>query len=93
MKITQTKPQSQLPIRSDFHVVSHGVYWALKRENRAFYETIRLTKAEAIGYGIEQARMGHVSLVIHGRDGKVQRVYSYDNWIGPDYDNLFRITI
>ena len=70
---------SPMPLRSDYHVIMKGPLWALKQEHRADYWGMYLTKAEAIGAGIEQARQGHVSLVIHGRDGRVQNVWSYDN--------------
>lgn len=42
-------------------------------------EYVGLTKTEAMGIGIEQARAGRVSLVVHGQDGRIQNVWSYDN--------------
>lgn len=73
---------SIVPMRSDYHVVPSGVYWLVKQEHRSIPWGTYLTKAEAVGEGIAQARQGHVSLVAHGRDGRVQYVTSYDN--APD---------
>lgn len=74
---------STLPMRSDFHVVPDGYLWKVTQEHRAMPYGHTLTKIEALSMGIQQARAGHVSLVIHGRDGRVQNVWSYDNWAGP----------
>lgn len=71
-----------VPLRRDYHVVPDGPLWKVVKENTAEPEFYALTKAEAIGYGIEQARLGHVSLVMHGKDGRIQNVWSYDN--APD---------
>lgn len=74
---------SILPMRSDYHVTPFGKLWAIKQEHRAHHWGLYLTKAEAIGEGITQARLGAVSLVVHGRDGRVQKVWSYDKAIIP----------
>lgn len=74
----------QKETRQDYHIVPSGIYWAVKREGSVYAEKFGLTKAEALGYGIEQARAGAVSLVIHGRTGRIQTVYSYDNVRWPD---------
>lgn len=73
-----------VPLRHDWHVVPKGNLWALKQEHRFDYWGMFLTQSEAIGAGITQAREGHVSLVIHGRDGRVKEVKSYDNARWPD---------
>jgi hypothetical protein len=73
-----------LPVRRDYHVVPHGAYWAVFRELDAYASAIKLTKAEALGFGIEQARASYVSLVIHGKNGQIQNVWSYDNARFPD---------
>lgn len=74
---------SIVPIRSDWHVTPQGPLWKLKREHRAETWGLYMTKAEALGEGIAQARLGHVSLVIHGRDGRIQKVWSYDDAVIP----------
>lgn len=76
---------SIIPMRSDYHIIPHGKLWAIKQEHRADYWGIYMTKTEALGEGIAQARLGQVSLVIHGRDGRVQKVWSYSNVTIP-YD-------
>lgn len=72
-----------MPLRSDYHVTPKGQYWQLKQEHRADHWGLYMTKAEAVGAGIDQARLGAVSLVLHGRDGRIQQVWSYDNAIIP----------
>lgn len=72
-----------VPCRHDFHVVPDGVMWKVTEEHRTFAMGHFLTKTEAIAHGIQQARDGATSLVIHGRDGRIQNVWSYDNWSGP----------
>ncbi len=70
---------SIMPSRNDWHVVPSGPLWKLREERRADHWGLYLTQAEAIGDGIEQARLGASSLIIHGRDGQIKKVYSYDN--------------
>ena len=72
-----------MPLRSDFHVVPDGVMWKVTREHREYAMGHFLTKTEALAEGIRQAREGHVSLVVHGKDGQIQNVWSYDYWTGP----------
>lgn len=76
-----------VPLRSDWHVVPSGVLWKLRQEHRADHWGLYLTKQEAIGAGIGQARLSATSLIIHGRDGRIQRVHSYDNVTIP-YDTF-----
>ena len=71
------------PLRSDFHVVPHGVYWEVKQEHHAFTWGTYLTKAEAVGEATTQARQGHVSLIVHGRDGHIQYSNNYENVLDP----------
>lgn len=71
------------PLRSDYHIMTKGVFWQLKQEHRAEHWGLYLTKAEAIGDGVDQARQGHVSLIIHGRDGKIQSVWNYRDAMNP----------
>lgn len=78
--ITTTTP---MPLRSDWHVVPKGALWALKQEHRGEYWGMYLTQQEAIGAGITQAREGYTSLIIHGRDGTIKNVWSYDDAIIP----------
>lgn len=66
-------------VRRDFHIVPNGPLWAVKMEGSPRAMMVALTKTEALGFGIEQARAGQVSLVIHGRNGVIQNVWSYDN--------------
>lgn len=63
--------------RTDFHVVPRGQYWAVKEERGVHDHGVFLTKVEACGYGVFKAREARVSLVVHGRDGVIQTVYSY----------------
>lgn len=72
-----------VPLRRDWHITTKGPYWQLTQEYRADVWGLYLTKAEAIGAGIEQARLGATSLIIHGRDGRIQNVWSYDDAIVP----------
>lgn len=83
MNITSITTTTPVPLRNDFHVVPEGVYWKITREHRAYAVGMYLTKAEAVGEGMRQAREGYVSLVIHGRDGRIKSVWSYDNFRGP----------
>ena len=71
------------PLRRDWHVVPNGPLWELKQEYRAGSWGLYMTQAEAIGAGIWQAREGQVSLVVHGRDGRISKVWSYDDAIVP----------
>jgi len=64
--------------RIDYHVVPQGQFWAVRQEGALSIERLAMTKAEAIGYGIEHAREGQVSLVIHKKNGQFQQVWSYD---------------
>lgn len=72
-----------VPLRNDWHVVPSGKLWKLREEHRVDHWGLYLTKAEAIGEGIAQARLGATSLIIHGRDGRVQKVWSYANAVIP----------
>lgn len=83
MNITHISPLTIRPLRSDFHVVPFGYMWKLSQEHRVNPVGIYTTKVQAIGEGVKQARDGRVSLVMHGRDGRIQRVYSYDDWVWP----------
>lgn len=76
---------SIMPLRNDFHVTFDRtcMYWKVSQEYRCEV-TYKITKAEAVGLAIEQARNGHVSLIIHGRDGRIQEVISYDKSRYPD---------
>ena len=74
---------SIVPLRRDWHVTPKGAYWQLKQEYRYDIWGLYLTKAEAIGAGIDQARLGATSLVLHGLDGRIQTVWSYDDAIVP----------
>lgn len=78
-----TTPLTILPLRSDFHIVPRGHQWIVKQEHRVNPVGWHFTKLEAIAHGMKQARDGAVSLIIHGRDGRIQRVYSYDDWVWP----------
>ncbi len=69
--------------RLDWHVAPDGKYWTLRKESEKFAWGTYLTKAEALGAGITHARCEGVSLIEHGRDGRFQRVTSYDAWRGP----------
>lgn len=82
MNITPTA-NTIVPMRRDYHIVPDGFLWKVTEERRAFAIGHHLTKQEALAVGIQQARAGNVSLVIHGKDGRIQRVYSYDDWTGP----------
>jgi hypothetical protein len=76
-------PTTIVPLRRDWHVVPHGKLWKLEEEYRAHPWGLYLTQAEAIGDGIEQARLGATSLVVHGRDGTIKKVWSYDGAVIP----------
>lgn len=77
---------SPLPLRCDYHVVwnQNTRLWCVKQEHRdEFSYSYRISKDEALGLAIEQARQGQVSVIIHGMDGRIQDVRSYDGWVGP----------
>lgn len=74
---------SPMPLRRDWHVTPEGPLWKLKQEYRNEVWGLYLTKAEAMGEGITQARQAATSLIIHGRDGRIQKVWSYDNAVIP----------
>lgn len=69
---------SPRPIRSDIHVVPSGKLWAVKNESSQAYSGYFQTQLEARAYGMNLAREGAVSLVLHGQDGKIRSVTSYD---------------
>ena len=71
--------------RRDWHVTLQrpSMLWTVKRENDLHVFQYFVSKAEAVGVGIMQAREGHASLVIHGMNGRIQDVKSYDRWCGP----------
>jgi hypothetical protein len=60
------------------------MFWKVKQEYRSEVFGYALTKIEAMSMGMAQAREGAVSLVVHGMDGKIQTVYSYDDYTWPD---------
>lgn len=70
-----------LPVsRADFHVVPFSGLWAVKGELEATYTGIFYTQVEATSYAINLARLAAASVVIHGRDGKIRDVWSYDEY-------------
>lgn len=69
--------------RRDYHVTPDGAYWKVTKEGEIDPQYVGLTKIEATAAAIDQARLGKVSVVLHGRDGRIQSVWSYDNWTGP----------
>jgi hypothetical protein len=71
--------------RRDWHVVFErsSMLWAVRRENNPDVWQYTITKLEAVGLGMTQAREGYASLIIHGMDGRIQSVKSYANWSGP----------
>lgn len=83
MQITSINTTTIVPLRSNWHVVPSGVFWMLKQEHRAEHWGMYLTKIEATSDGIQQARQGHVSLIIHGRDGRIQQSWDYTNRLDP----------
>lgn len=74
-----------LPLRRDYHVTFDRtmMFWQVKQEYRSDTLRYTLTKTEALGFAIEAAREAGVSVVIHGMDGRIRQVWSYDSWMGP----------
>ena len=77
---------SPLPLRRDFHVTfdRSTMFWKVCQEYTSHLrDSYRVSKAEAFGLAVEQARMAAVSVIVHGMDGRIQQVLSYDRWMGP----------
>ena len=63
--------------RRTLHVVPLAAGWAVRSEGNRKINLLSISKSYAISYGKEFAR-GHKSeLIIHGRNGRIQRRESY----------------
>lgn len=69
-------------IRTDAHVVPLKGVWAVKMEHNTVYSGIYYTQLEAKAAAMQLARMANSSVVVHGRDGTVRVVWSYDSVTG-----------
>lgn len=65
--------------RSDYHVVPMQGSWAIKGEANPHYTGIFETQIEATSYAMTLAREAATSVVIHGRNGQIREVWSYDH--------------
>ena len=70
--------------RSDAHVVPSGSLWAIKMEGIRDYSGHYETKLEATAHAMHLARFNASSVVIHGQNGRIQTVWSYDAYQGAD---------
>ncbi len=58
------------------HIVPLGNGWAVKGEGNSRYTVITETKRDAMKVGREIARNNNSELIIHGKDGKIERFAS-----------------
>ena len=65
-------------IRTDAHVVPAQGLWAVKVEGNAMYSGFWNTKLEATAHAMQLARMMEASVILHGTDGRIGAVWSYD---------------
>jgi hypothetical protein len=70
-------------MRIDYHVVPLNGSWGVKAEGATGYEITTFTKVEAHAYAIGLAREAATSVILHGRNGRIQAVVGYD-YLGPD---------
>jgi len=71
-------------VRVDAHVVpSHG-FWAVKIEGTERTSGYWYTKLEATSFAMDFARNNRSSVVVHGANGVIQNVWSYDAFRGID---------
>lgn len=70
-------PIKTLPMRFDYHVIPVTGGWAVTHEGTYGYTKVNVSKLEATGWAVTQARAGAVSVILHGRDGRIQEVWSY----------------
>ncbi len=66
--------------RRDYHVVPHMGQWNVRQELENVVEARFRTQLEAMAYAIQLARHDAVSMVLHGRNGRIREVRSYDNF-------------
>ncbi|CAI6087394.1 DUF2188 domain-containing protein [Cohnella sp. JJ-181] len=59
------------------HVVPHEKGWAVRGEGESRAEIVTDTKQEAIEAGRKLAQNQRTELVIHGKDGRIQRKDSH----------------
>lgn len=71
-------------IRNDAHVVPSKGLWAVKMESERFTSGFFATKLEATALAMQYAREHRSSVVIHGANGVIQNVWSYDAHRGVD---------
>ncbi|MEO8146718.1 MAG: DUF2188 domain-containing protein [Bacteroidia bacterium] len=58
------------------HVIPLGNGWAVKKEGSNRFTIITETKKEAVQVARGIAKHNHSELVIHGKDGRIQRPIS-----------------
>lgn len=61
------------------HVVPLGASWAVKREGSKKFTLITETKRDALTVARQIAKNNKSELVVHGKDGKIERRDSFSN--------------
>lgn len=60
------------------HVVPLAAGWAVRGEGSQKINLLSMSKSYAISYGKKIARSQKSELIIHGRNGRIQRRKSYE---------------
>ncbi len=64
-------------IKKNRHVVPLGTGWAVKRAGHKGFDLISQTKQDALDFAKQLAKNSKAELIVHGRDGKIQRKDSF----------------
>jgi len=72
--------------RNEYHVVSHQNGWAVKANNATRASKITNTKQEAIEFGRELSKKNEAELIVHKKDGTINKSTSYGNDPCPPKD-------
>ena len=63
---------------NNLHVVKTGNMWKVKRAQSERASRCFDTQKKAIEYAVPKAKKNHVEVVIHGKDGRIQKGYNYN---------------
>jgi uncharacterized protein YdaT len=72
--------------RKEHHVIPHKKKWAVEKNNSERVSRTFSTKKEAEKWGREQSKTNHTELIIHKRDGTIQKADSHGNNPCPPED-------
>jgi len=72
--------------KKDYHVVSNGDEWAVKRKGGERASSVHRTRREAIDAGRDLAKNHETELVIHRPNGQIRDSDSYGNDPYPPKD-------